>query len=377
MIIDDKTCSRVGLLIAFYLIFYDAISYYQDVTLVSAGIAVFVCVVFFLRLSLRGIDVGILALIVVFFVSNVLGVVFSEYDLKYKYAFYRIFPLMAAWFVYCYCDRLALRRLLVFGCIVNVVVALYECFNGVDLFQSQDVLYFADYFGGVVRGNGLFWYSLVYSSFLLYSVLLLLSLSESHKISLVFSVFVLVGSIVSFNKMSCMLLGVVVVYAFYEKVKLRYLNSFISKIVFFVIGFLLLFLVLWFFGFFDFIEVALKFDSAANSERFKFWLSGWEEFSNFPFLAKILGINLGVYERYGNGFESQYIQFLAEYGIFGCLAFVVMAWRMIKGGYYFQTLVVFVSLVTVRALDSYASAFLIYLLVFCSSVKDVAFKGVK
>ncbi len=369
MIVTDKALSRISLFVACYFIFYDAISYYQDVTFLSVVIALFVSGAFLLRFFFRGVEIDLLCLVSVFFIINIVGLFFSEYDLKYKYAFYRIFPLVSAIFVYWYCDRSSLRKLVVFSCLINGGVGLYECLRGVDVLQSQGVLYYANYFGGVVRANGLFWYSLVYSSFLLYSFLLLQQISNSKTVSPFFSVFILLGSFASFNKMNLMLLCAAVVYMLYKGFKQRYLNDLYNWVLFWVVLTVLGLLMLWFSGVFDVAQEVFDFDSTANAGRFKFWLSGVQEFLDLPFLAKILGVNLGIYESYGNGFESQYIQFLAEYGLFGCLVFLIIIFRMLKGRNCLPLFILLLSFVTVRALDSYASAFMIYLLVFYSSIK--------
>lgn len=369
LIVTDKALSRVALFIACYFIFYDAISYYQDVTVLSVVIALFVFAAFLIRFAFRGVEVDLLGLVCIFFIANLVGLFFSDYDLKYKYAFYRLFPLVSALFVYWYCDKFSLGKLVVFSCVLNGGIGLYECLKGVDVLQSQEVLYYADYFGGVVRANGLFWYSLPYSSFLLYSFLLVQKISGPQTIPPTFPLVVLLSSFASFNKMNFVLLGLAVVCMVYSGFRRYFLNGLFNRIVFWFGLSLIGALVFWYSGFFYVAQEVLNVDSTANAGRFKFWSSGVQEFLSLPFIAKFIGVNLGVYEIYGNGFESQYIQFLAEYGFFGCLVFLIIAYRMLSGGSYLHLFILFLSFVTVRALDSYASAFIIYLLVFYSSAK--------
>lgn len=351
-----------AVLFTLFIALYNVLGLWIPVQTFAAAVAGICASFFFLHLLLGKISCDVLVLVGGMSFVNLLGLLFSPYELKAEYFFYRLFPLFAAWFVAQYLSTARLRQLLVGICLLNVAVGLAEYYFRTDFWQVTDELFYADAVAGTVRANGLFWYSLAYSSFLLFAGVLLAQL-DGVRVSLFFLMMLLLGCLVSFNKMnSLVLLGVILFYG-YLRWGVFSLKGTANKLASF---FMLLVVgcgVCYGFDVLGKLDVVLDMENAANSARIISWGQGVSEFLQSDLLGVIAGLKLGIAGKYGGGFESQYIQFLAEYGLLGVIVLVVLLWRPIRYGEWVVVLAIMLCLTTVRALDSYGSAFIIYLII--------------
>jgi hypothetical protein len=284
-------------------------------------------------------------------IANLISATISNYDDKFLWAFYRIFPLIAA--IYIYHEKFPLHYLnLILLCTVvaNITIGSWEFFFNEDLFQTEQSLHVVALDGDVyTRANGLFWVSLVYSSFLCLSALFF----QKHINNRIFRYAIItacvLGVAASLNRMNFFL--IILLCLVLPLLKINRLKS----IVFLPIVFFIIFIII---DSFDYASSAFNISDLSNAMRINYWMLGLEHFYA-DILSFLVGGQVGIYGYYENGFESQYIQYAAEYGLLGIffiILILVASWRNVELFLYLM-----VAFFTLRILDSYSTAFLTYL----------------
>lgn len=345
----------------FYIYFIDLVRYYF--TYSWAGILIISILTIFLAFSRLYVSKVALIIFISFLVINLMSLFLSVYSEKYLYFFYRMMPAIIAYGLATVIPLNKMGKYVKYGLWLIVSVGFLEILFGKDFFDAghEGFIYFMDF--QLNRINSIYWYSLVYSSVLIVSMLFLLRLKQ---LTISMAIVTLIVLFFTFNRMNILLGTIILLYLIFK-------NG--GKVFWCIVAPLSVFIFVLLIFFTDYFESAFDLSSAANQQRLQFWGMAVDYYQSNDFLGYIFGGNLGVYPEVGNGFESQYLQFLVEYGALGVFFFILFFLFLLLKRNYFISFVILLGLVTMRWFDSYTSAFLLFLLLFTIDKTHIASKN--
>src|SRR5690606_26833153 len=216
--------------LAIYMCGHALISSFFVTAPVSFMLLLFISFLFAFDFHRGRVEPFLISFVSVLILANGLGLLFSPHSIRYDYAFYRLFPFFAAWAVYRYCLPKDVKRVLIFFGLSNALVSISEFYFGADIFPISEELHYAHEFGGRVRSNGLFDYSLPFSSFLVFSAILICTIYPERK-DVFFVSMILVGSFFSFNKMNVLLIVITLAWFLYSFVFRRRLKLIFDRVL--------------------------------------------------------------------------------------------------------------------------------------------------
>lgn len=291
---------------------------------------------------------------------NAIGVAFGGYDLRYEYAVYRLMPAVVA-FVAIYFLRkefiINLLKVVLFG---NFMVVLVEVITRNDLFSLNAVVNVVSIpgVGVVARVNGIYWYSLVMSSTVVCAAAFLCQ--QGRQSSFIWLI-CFSSILMTLNRFNILLLAIL--FFVYGLPSMQWKTRIVAVLIIVPVLPVILYL------FWPYFSDALNLLSTPNKERFYYWAIGWEIFLKGGWFESIWPSSLGISGEVGNGFESQYIQILVEYGMLGCIWIISGIFIFLSNTRFWIFCVVVFGLITLRNLDSYPAAIIIYYMAFSATIE--------